>query len=125
VLSKAQALKGLMLYRFTHSLYYANAQLLSEEITYLTNNAEPPLSWFCIDASAIDDVDYSAAETLRSVYETLKEKKIRLVFAHVLDNVKEENDNELRQLLGKEAFYNTLHDVVKTYQLQQTNIEAN
>ena len=124
VLSKAQALKGLVLYRFTHSMYYANAQLLSEEITYLTNNAEPPLSWFCIDASAIDDVDYSAAETLRSVYETLKEKKIRLVFAHVLDNVKEENHNELRQLLGKEAFYDSLHDVVKTYQ-QQTNIEAN
>jgi sulfate permease, SulP family len=124
VLSKAQALKGLVLYRFTHSLYYANAQLLSEEITYLTNNAEPPLSWFCIDASAIDDVDYSAAETLRSMYEILKEKKIRLVFAHVLDNVKEENHNELRQLLGKEAFYDSLHDVVKTYQ-QQTNIEAN
>lgn len=124
VLSKAQALKGLVLYRFTHSMYYANAQLLSEEITYLTNNAEPPLSWFCIDASAIDDVDYSAAETLRSMYEILKEKKIRLVFAHVLDNVKEENHNELRQLLGKEAFYDSLHDVVKTYQ-QQTNIEAN
>jgi hypothetical protein len=27
-------------------------------------------------------------------------------------------------LLGKEAFYDSLHDVVKTYQ-QQTNIEAN
>ena len=26
--------------------------------------------------------------------------------------------------LGKEAFYDSLHDVVKTYQ-QQTNIEAN
>jgi len=124
VLSKAQALKGLVLYRFTHSMYYANAQLLSEEIAYLTNNAEPPLSWFCIDASAIDDIDYSAAETLRSVYETLKEKKIRLVFAHVLDNVNEENHIELCQLLGKEAFYNSLHDVVKTYQ-QQTNREAN
>jgi MFS superfamily sulfate permease-like transporter len=68
VLSKAHALKGLVLYRFTHSMYYANVQLLSEEITYLTNNAEPPLSWFCIDASAIDDIDYTAAETLRSVY---------------------------------------------------------
>jgi len=124
VLSKAQALKGLVLYRFTHSMYYANAQLFSEEITYLTNNAEPPLRWFCIDASAIDDIDYTAAETLRSVYAILKEKKIRLVFAHVLDNVKEENHNELLQLLGKEAFYNSLHDVVKTYQ-QQTNIEEN
>jgi SulP family sulfate permease len=123
VLSKAQALKGLVLYRFTHSMYYANAQLFSEEITYLTNNAEPPLRWFCIDASAIDDVDYSAAETLRSVYAILKEKKIRLVFAHVLDNVKEKNHYELRQLLGKEAFYDSLHDVVSAYQ-QQTGIEA-
>ena len=43
-------------------------------------------------------------------------------FAHVLDNVKEENHYELRQLLGKEAFYDSLHDVVKTYQ-QQMNIE--
>jgi SulP family sulfate permease len=124
VQSKAQALKGLVLYRFTHSMYYANVQLLSEEITYLTNNAEPPLRWFCIDASAIDDIDYTAAETLRSVYAILKEKKIRLVFAHVLDNVKEENHYELRQLLGKEAFYDSLHDVVKTYQ-QQMNIEVN
>jgi high affinity sulfate transporter 1 len=124
VLSKAQALKGLMLYRFTHSIYYANAQSFSEEITYLANNAEPPLRWFCIDASAIDDIDYTAAETLRSVYAILKEKKIRLVFAHVLNNVKEENHNELLQLLGKEAFYNSLHDVVKTYQ-QQMNIDVN
>ncbi len=111
-----------MLYRFTHSLYYANAQLLSEEITYLINNAEPPLRWLCIDASAIDDVDYSAAETLRSVYELLQEKNIRLVFAHVLDNVKKENHGELRQLLGNEAFYDSLHEVVKAYQ-QQSNSE--
>ena len=34
----------------------------------------------------VDDVDYSAAETLRSIFAILKEKGIRLVVAQVLDD---------------------------------------
>jgi high affinity sulfate transporter 1 len=118
VATKAQAMPGLLIYRFTHSMYYANAEQLSEEITALVNNAEPPLRWFCIDASAVDDVDYSAAETLRSIYATLKDKGIRLVVAQVMDDVKAESRYKLRQLFGEDAFYDTLEDVVKAYQQQ-------
>src|SRR5210317_1015532 len=50
------------------------SQQLSEEILHLVNAAEPPVRWFCLDASAVDDVDYSAAETLRSIYGILKGK---------------------------------------------------
>jgi MFS superfamily sulfate permease-like transporter len=115
VVTKAEALPGLLIYRFTHSMYYANAQQLTEEITELVNNAEPPLHWFCIDFAAIDDVDYSAAETLRSIYGMLKEKEIRLVVAEVLDDVKEESRYNLRQLFGEGAFYATLDDVINAY----------
>jgi high affinity sulfate transporter 1 len=45
VATRAQALPGLLVYRFTHSMYYANAEQLSEEITDLANNSEPPLRW--------------------------------------------------------------------------------
>jgi len=116
--TKAQAAPGLLIYRFTHSMYYANSQQLSEEILDLANSAEPPLRWFCIDASAVDDVDYSAAETLRSIYGILKEKGIRLVITQVLDDVKAESRYQLRQLFGEDAFYETLEDVVKAYQQQ-------
>ena len=68
---------GLMIYRFTHSMYYANAEQLSEQILALAKNAEPRLSWFCIDASAVDDVDFSAAETLHSLHGILEEQGIR------------------------------------------------
>ena len=119
----AQAKPGLLMYRFTHSMYYANSQQLSVEITDLANSAEPPLRWFCIDASAVDNVDYSAAETLRSIYGILKEKGIRLVVAQVLDDVKAESRYELRELFGEDAFYDTLEDVVNEYQ-QQTDAEA-
>ena len=104
-------------------MYYANSQQLSEEILDLVKSAEPPLRWFCIDASAVDDVDYSAAETLRSIYGILKEKGIRLIVAQVLDEVKDESRYRLRRLFGKDAFYDTLEDVVKAYR-QQTGAEA-
>jgi len=115
VATGVQALPGLLIYRFTHSMYYANSQQLSEEILHLVNAAEPPVRWFCLDASAIDDVDYSAAETLRSIYAILREKKIRLVVAQVLDDVKTENRYQLSQLFGEDALYDTLEDVVKSY----------
>jgi high affinity sulfate transporter 1 len=114
--TKAQAVPGLLIYRFTHSMYYANSQQLSEEILDLVNNAEPPLRWFCIDVSAVDDVDYSAEETLRSICGILKEKGIRLVITQVLDDVKAESRYQLRQLFGEDASYETLEDVVKEYQ---------
>jgi len=54
---------GLVVYRFTHSLYYANVQQLADEVASLVANAKPPLRWLCLDASAIDDIDFTAAET--------------------------------------------------------------
>ena len=116
-------LPGLLIYRFTHSLYYANAEQLSEEITDLANNSEPPLRWLCLDASAVDDVDYSAAETLHSLFTLLQDKGIRLVVAQVLDDVRDQSRYELRQLFGEDAFYATLDDVMKDYQ-QQTGTTA-
>ena len=76
VVSKAETLPGLLIYRFTHSMYYANAQQLSEEVLELVNNADQPVHWFCIDLAAVDDVDYSAAETLRSISDILIQTKL-------------------------------------------------
>jgi SulP family sulfate permease len=121
--SRAQAAAGLFIYRFTHSMYYANAQRLSEEITDLVNHAQPPVRWFCIDASSVDDVDYSAAETLRSIYASLKEKGVRLVIAQVMEDVQTESRYELSRLFGERAFYETLADVANDYQ-RQTGIKV-
>ena len=115
--SKAQALDGLMIYRFAHSMYYANAQKLTEEVSYLANNANPPLRWFCIDASIVDDIDYTAAETLRSLHSLLNEKGIHLVFAHVLDDLKESH-YAFTFLEGEDTVYDHLADVMKAYRQQ-------
>jgi sulfate permease, SulP family len=116
--SRAQAAPGLVIYHFAHSMYYANARRLAEEITDLVNTADPPLRCFCIDASAVDDVDYSAAETIRSLHETLKSKGVRLVIARVLEDVRADSHYHLHRLFGDDAFYDTLEEVMKDYRRQ-------
>ena len=115
VASRVEALPGLAVYRFTHSLYYANAQQFSEEILSLVHEAEPSLRWFCLDASAIGDVDFTAAETLRSLHGTMKTQGIRLSIAQVMEDIQEESRYDLRRLFGKDAFYDTLEAVVDDY----------
>ncbi|MFZ1537447.1 MAG: SulP family inorganic anion transporter [Chromatiaceae bacterium] len=122
VASGVQALPGLVIYRFTHSMYYANTEQLSEEITQLANSAEPPLRWLCIDASAVDDVDFSAAETLRSLFGILKDKGIHLIIAQVMEDVEQNTRYHFHQLFGQDAFFETLDDMMKAYQ-QQTGIK--
>ena len=123
VATGAQATPGLVIYRFTHSLYYANSQQFSDEVSLLANSTEPPLRWLCLDAAAVDDIDYSAVETLRSVHAKLKAKGIRLVVANEMEDLKTSTRDGLRELLGADAFYDRLKDVMTQYQ-QNLNIAA-
>jgi SulP family sulfate permease len=122
--SRVQALPGLVVYRFTHSMYYANAEQFSREVTELARSADPPLRWLCLDASAIDDVDFSAAETLRATFGVLKSQGIRLVVAQVMEDVRGESRYHLDQLFGKDAFFQTLQDVIDTYRKETGGMAA-
>jgi SulP family sulfate permease len=116
VTAPQQIQPGLMLYRFAHTIYYANAQQLFDQVIGLADSADPPLSWFCIDASAVADVDFTAAETLRELHAVMKKRGIRVVFADVIDLVKSELDRyEITGLFGKEAFYENIADVLEAY----------
>lgn len=117
VTSKTQAVPGLMIYRFTHNIYYANSSQLSEEIGALIQAQDPPLRWFCIDASAISDIDYTAAETLKSLSNLMKKKGIRLVVSQMQNGFDEDKHQKILELFGEDAFFDTLDDVVATYML--------
>lgn len=71
---------GLLIYRFSHAMYYANAELLSREVTALATAAQPQLRWFVIDLDAVDDIDYSAGATLLGLRDLLQARGIALHF---------------------------------------------
>ena len=105
--TQAQFLPGLLVYRFSHGMYYANAELLSEQVARLAKEANPPLVWFCINA---------AAATLRSLHSILKELGIRLTFFEVADEVYAQLERSgITDLVGKDAFYATGGALVSAY----------
>ena len=116
VSAPGQVMPGLMIYRFMHNMYYANIQTLTKEVVALARGANPPLSWFCIDVSAVNDVDFTAAEALRTLHGILAGDGIRFVFCEVIEEVQAEFDrSDLTELFGRDAFFPNLADVVSAY----------
>jgi MFS superfamily sulfate permease-like transporter len=97
-------------------MYYANAEALSREVAWLVLEAKPRLNWFCIDAAAVDDVDYSAAAVVRSLYDLLQKHGVRLVFSEVSDEVYAQlKRSGITDLVGQDAFYATTGAVASAY----------
>ena len=109
-----RSLPGLIVYRFNASLYYANANYFQEEVTSLLESKDPePVRTFCIAAEGIDDVDYSAAETIRQIHDTAVEQGVTIKFAELEPSVIEEFRRlGLVELFGESAFYESIVDVV-------------
>jgi high affinity sulfate transporter 1 len=107
---------GLVVYRFAASLYYANANHFGEELRDLVANAEPPASWFCLDAAAIQDVDYSAGLAVQELHGALQERGVRLVFVEVAEDVRRElRRYGVEDLVGTDAFFGSLQDLLDAY----------
>lgn len=115
ITSGVQAAPGLIVYRFTHSMYYANAQLMNDQINTLTDHAVPPLRWLCIDTSSVDDVDFTASEMMRSIHAKLHKKGIHLVIAQVLPDVSQKSRVHLSEQLEEGAVFETLNQVLHAY----------
>jgi SulP family sulfate permease len=122
VAAGAQAAPGLVVYRFAHDLYYANAQTLLDETLALTapGAAPVPVRWLCVDGAAFDDVDFTGGATLVQVANALRRRDVRLVFAEVSDHVRRELDRSgVTELVGAGAYFVDLEQVRREFQHDQ------
>lgn len=111
--SGAQAAPGLIIYRFTHTMYYANADRMAAEIRKLTTHAATPPAFFSIDFSCIDDVDFTALETLKQLQRDLAERQITLLFVNTLDDPGALVRRELVSAFGERVVFATVEDLVE------------
>jgi len=79
------AVPGLVVYRFDGPLFFANAQLLADDIgAAIADGAAPePVRWVVLDAEAIGDVDSTGAGTLADLADALRERGITLAVARL------------------------------------------
>lgn len=80
-----------MIYRFSSSLFFANAQVLVRDIE---DNIKPDTKAVIIDAGAIGSIDITAADSLAILHRSLKEKGIKF---YLTEHIAGLND-QLRKL---------------------------
>jgi len=107
----ARTTRTSVIYRFSSSLYYANANHFAEDVLAFASSksASAPLDWLCLDAAAIDDIDYTGAQTLKQVHDELLERGIGLVIADLQAPVRSELDRYgLTDLIGTDHLFESL-----------------
>jgi sulfate permease, SulP family len=104
---------GLIIYRFGADLFYANAERFEKEIHALIGGAPTKVRWFIIDAGAITNLDYSAAQSLRELIDDLKLQEIQILFARVSPYLRADMDRHgVTAKVGEAHVFAKLHDAV-------------
>jgi sulfate permease, SulP family len=80
----AQPEPGLVIHRFRADLFYANDHRFTGEVRTLVEHATTPVRWFIVDAGAITDIDYSAARSLRELFDDLARQDVGVIFSRVI-----------------------------------------
>jgi SulP family sulfate permease len=99
---------GLVIYRFAVGIFYANAERLSNEVLGLVNVPDPP-RWFVLLADAIDDIDYTGAQTLLELADQLQERGIVFAVAVASDDLRRELDRfGFTDKVGPDRYFDSL-----------------
>jgi high affinity sulfate transporter 1 len=108
---------GLIVYRFGADLFYANYTRFIDDVRALVDRAPSPLSWFVVDASAITDVDFSAAHAIRDLLGDLMSQNIAIVFARVSTFLQSDLDRHgITAAIGASHIFGTLHEALAAVQ---------
>ena len=69
--------------------------------------------WFVVDAEAITDIDYSAAQSIRDLLDELDRQDVRMVFARVSSYLRSDMDRHgITAAIGETRIFPTLHESI-------------
>jgi high affinity sulfate transporter 1 len=108
---------GIIVYRFGADLFYANQNRFADEVRALVAHAPTPIHCFIVDAGAITDIDYSAAQSLLELLEDLERQKVSMVFGRVNDYLRSDMDRHgITAAIGEGHIFPTLHEAIAAAQ---------
>jgi sulfate permease, SulP family len=104
---------GLVVYRFGADLFYANIDRFADQVRALVESTPTSVRWFIVDAGAITDMDYSAAQSIRDLLDDLARQRVGMVFARVSPYLRSDMDrHHITAALGETRIFTTLHEAV-------------
>ena len=118
-----QTIPGLVLFRFSNELFFANASYFRDETLRLVDEADPPARTVLVDASVISHADTTALAMLDDLLDQLEIRGVTLEFARARSDLTELLDRTgFSDRVGPEAFHRSVHAGVESFlrQAQQT-----
>ena len=104
-----------VVYRFGGSLYFANANVFSEQIEAIVSGPHTP-KWFVLDAEAIEDIDTTGAEAMNEVMNLLEKKQTTFAITRATDPIPDLlRRYELMERIGEEHVFATNRDAANAY----------
>lgn len=104
---------GIIVYRFDADLFYANQNRFTDEVRALVARAATPVRWFIVDAGAITDIDYSAAQSVRELLEDLTRQRVSVLFGRVSSYLRSDMDRHgITAAVGEARIFATLHQAI-------------
>ena len=82
-------LPGLMIYRFGAPLLFFNAPYFAARVHSVIDSANPPVTFFLVNAEAMIELDSQAVDTVRELHSILKKQDITLGFCEVKGHFRE------------------------------------
>ena len=80
---------GLMIYRFGAPLLFFNAPYFAARVHDAIDSADPPVTFFLVNAEAMVEIDWQAVDAVRKLHYSLKKQGINLGFCEVKGHVRE------------------------------------
>ena len=110
----AEQLAGVVAYRFDAPLYFANATRFHERVRELVDAARPTPRLFVLDASGVDDVDYTGGRALLSLVDELKAGGVDVAVARATGDVPRDTARAgLRRHVPDDHIFVTVDDAVR------------
>ena len=104
---------GVLIYRFGADLFYANERRFADELRGLAGRIGPDLNALVVDASAMADLDYSAARTLRDLIGELQARRVALVFGRASPALRADMQRHgIVAVLGAQHVHASLHEAL-------------
>jgi SulP family sulfate permease len=120
------AVPGLVIYRFDAPLFFANAQLLADDIHAALDRAAgtDPVRWVVIDAESIADVDSTGAAVLSDLADELHDRGVTLVLVRLKAAVAEYLARAgVMEKVGPERVYLEVDDAVAAYEASRAEAD--
>ncbi|PYD74897.1 sodium-independent anion transporter [Novacetimonas pomaceti] len=108
-----QTLPGLVVYRFCADLFYANSARFGADVRLMVDSAPVPVACIVIDASAITDIDFSAASDLRDLFRALRTRNVTVIFGRVSPYLRADMDrHRITPVVGAANIHAQLHTAI-------------